>query len=95
MNFSSLKERLNLRRELIFKDITAWKQYNARFGYEDPFMAVFQNMDVIDERIALFERFGPNPRREFGRFLDQLEKDGVFGDNSDVVFSQGWRRKID
>ena len=93
MNFSSLKERLNLRRELIFKDITAWKQYNARFGYEDPFMAVFQNMDVIDERIALFERFGPNPRREFGRLLDQLEKDGVFGDNSDVVFSQGWRRK--
>ena len=95
ITFKSTKEQLNYKRELIFKNVDAWKQYNARFGYEDPFDAVFQNMDVIDERIALYERFGANPRQAFGRLLQRLEKDGVFDDHNalDRATKGGWRRK--
>lgn len=95
IQFKSVKEQLNYKRELIFTDVEAWKKYNTRFGYEDPFDAVFQNMDVIDERIALYERFGANPRQAFGKLLQRLEKDGIFDDHSkiDKLTKGGWRRK--
>ena len=95
MSFNSVKDQLQYERQLHFKDVQSWEIYNSRFGYSDSFDSTFRNMDMIDERIAMFQQFGPNPRQEFGRLLDELEGQGLFEDVSDFQkrTRQGWRRK--
>ena len=71
----SLSERMGISRELHFKNADAWMLYNKRYGHPDPVGSIFKGMDVLDERLALMQDWGPDPDGLFNSIYKEIEAD--------------------
>jgi hypothetical protein len=57
-------------RFLVFKDAQSWREYQARFGRGDAFVAMMGHLAVMSRDIAAMEVLGPNP----DLMIDTLKK---------------------
>jgi len=76
-------------RFLIFKNATAWMEYQEMFGEDNPFDIIMASISNMSRDIALMERLGPNPMAT-KEFIKQTIRKQAAGDSKaeDRVASQ-------
>ena len=82
---SSLGEVMSRQSMIIFKNPDAWMAYNARFGHEDPLMAIIQGLEIKSDNAVMLGRMGPDIDQTYKALLQAVkEKTGTKFDENAV-----------
>jgi hypothetical protein len=69
---TTLADKINSERQLIFKDADAQFAYNTVYGRGDVMDNIFSNIMNASRNIALMEKFGPDPEGVFNSLLNWI-----------------------
>ena len=69
---SSLGEVMSRQSMIIFKNPDAWMAYNARFGHEDPLMAIIQGLEIKSDNAVMLGRMGPDIDQTYKALLQAV-----------------------
>jgi hypothetical protein len=63
-------------RELVFKDATAWLEYQQRFGNPDVYGSIVSEIDRLAHEVAVLETLGPYPKATLEAMQNVVKADG-------------------
>ena len=70
---SSLGDIMAKQSMIIFDNPDAWMSYNARFGHEDPLMAIIQGLEIQSDRAVMLGRMGPDIDQTFKALFEAVK----------------------